>query len=925
MSTRHYWRFAIACCLAAYPLLSRPQAAQTPEVIEEIVVTGSYIRRGSQLDSPSPLVTIGYEQIQDLGVNEISDVIERMTINTGSQNNPDAFTQNTSTGTTNINLRGLGVNSTLVMLNSRRQVHSAVATNRGNNFVDTSALPPMIAFDRIETLKDGATALYGSDAVAGVVNFITRSDFEGFDLQLDFQSVDGHPQDDQQLSALYGAGNDRTHVLLAFSVLDRKPLSTADKRLSTIADDLSAVGNPGSYLVPALPGNPAFAPVWTAAFDTNFNGVADLVEPTLGLPPVSGALTPLFADQDCTAVAAQDPKVVPDIARSVPSPSGDIGIGLCRFDFGSFFSVVPEEERVSAYVELNHDFSDRLDGRLELHVTNNHAIRFNSPSFPKTERTPISVNHPDNPYGTDVLWIGRIIGGGGTPSLTTHDSRTWRVAASLTGDFNDRWGWDAGFQRSKNNFIATAEDTVGDRMRSALAGLGGPNCDPSTGTPGVGNCHYLNPFGSALTGTGTVNPPELIDYIQGPYDIDATTRLTSLDGVVTGELGELAGGPAGLAVGVQLRNEESHSDYSEIANRDGFMFVVGNPDFAGSRDVTAAFVELLLPVSDALDVQLAARIEDYGGGLDSADPKMTLLWRPSDSFAVRGSLGTSFRAPSLFQAFGTQTTLEELTDPLVPGATFFLPVRTQPNLSGKTLKPETADVMNVGFTWSPGNAVELGADYWSFDYADVIIQQSPQALLDAAAAGDPAAALQIVRGPTGGLVRVNSFYANASSLKTDGFDFSAAYSMDVPAGMFRFGTQATVVSSYNLVDPQAGSIDGAGRRNFANFATSVPEMRANVFLNWRRDTHGVNVYVNFIDSYLDDQGGPDALKPIDSHNTVDAQYNVAVESFAGLTLSFGAFNLLDENPPKVDTNGGFDSKVHDPRGRLIYAKAAVSF
>ncbi len=298
--------------------------------------------------------------------------------------------------------------------------------------------------------------------------------------------------------------------------------------------------------------------------------------------------------------------------------------------------MVPDEERVSAYVGLNRDFSDRLDGRLELHVTNNHAIRFNSPSFPKTERTPISVNHPDNPYGTDVLWIGRIIGGGGTPSLTTHDSRTWRVAASLTGDFNDRWGWDAGFQRSKNNFIATAEDTVGDRMRSALAGLGGPNCDPSTGTPGVGNCHYLNPFGSALTGTGTVNPPELIDYIQGPYDIDATARLTSLDGVVTGELGELAGGPAGLAVGVQLRNEESHSDYSEIANRDGFMFVVGNPDFAGSRDVTAAFVELLLPVSDALDVQLAARIEDYGGGLDSADPKMTLLWRPSDSFAVRG-------------------------------------------------------------------------------------------------------------------------------------------------------------------------------------------------------------------------------------------------------------------------------------------------
>ncbi len=926
MRSQRLLRFVIACCLAAFPLLGLPQEpAQGPGVIEEIIVTGSYIRRASQFDSPSPLTSIGFEQIEDLGVNEISDVIERMTINTGSQNNPDAFTQNLSTGTTNINLRGLGVNSTLVMLNSRRQVHSAVATNRGNNFVDTSALPPMIAFDRIETLKDGATALYGSDAVAGVVNFITRSDFEGFDVQLDLQTIDGHPQNDRQISALYGVGNDRTHLLAAFSVLDRKPLSTADKRLSSTTDDLSAVGSPGSFIVPTLPGNPAFAPVWTAAFDTNFNGVADLVEPTLGLPPVPGALTPIFADRACTAVAAQDPKVVSGIVQSVPSPAGDIGIGLCRFDFGSFFSVVPEEKRTTAFLQLDHAFSDRLDGRFEVHVADNDAIRYNSPSFPKTERTPISVNHPDNPYGTGVLWIGRIIGGGGTPSLTTHGSRTWRMAASLTGDFNDTWGWDAGFQQSENNFVATAVDTVADRMRNALAGLGGPGCDPATGAPGVGGCSYLNPFGSSLTGTGTVNSPELIDYIQGAYDLDATTRLTTLDGVVTGEIGELPGGPTGLAVGVQVRGEESDSDYSEIANRDGFMFVVGNPDFAGSRDVAAAFVELLLPVSDTLDVQLAARVEDYGGGLDSADPKVTLLWRPSDAFALRGSVGTSFRAPSLFQAFGTQTTLEELTDPLVPGTTQFLPVRTQPNLSGKTLNPETADVMNVGFTWSFGSGLEIGADYWSFDYTDVIIQQNAQALLNAAAAGDANALLQIERGPTGGLVRVNSFYDNASSLKTDGFDLSAAYSTEVAAGSFRLGTQATLVSSYDLVDPQAGSIDGAGRRNFANFATSVPKMRANVFLNWRRDVHGINVYVNFIDSYLDDQGGPEALNTIASHNTVDAQYNVALESVAGLTVSLGAFNLFNEDPPKVDTNGGFDSKVHDPRGRLIYAKLAVSF
>ena len=197
-------------------------------------------------------------------------------------------------------------------------------------------------------------------------------------------------------------------------------------------------------------------------------------------------------------------------------------------------------------------------------------------------------------------------------------------------------------------------------------------------------------------------------------------------------------------------------------------------------------------------------------------------------------------------------------------------------------------------------------------------------LLNAAAAGDAAAARQIERGPTGGLVRVNSFYDNASSLGTDGFDFSIAWTVDAAAGTFRAGAQATAVSSYDLVDPQAGAIDGAGKRNFANFATSVPELRANLFLHWQRDIHGVNVYVNHVDSYLDD-GRPGMLAPIGSHNTVDAQYNVTVDQFAGVTLSFGGFNLMDENPPYLATNGGFDSKVHDPRGRLLYARASVSF
>ena len=899
-------------------------------VLEEVVVTGTYIRRQSQFDSPAPLVTIGREDLAAFGVNEIGDVVEDLTINTGSQNNPDAFTQNFSTGTSNVNLRGLGVSSTLVLLNGRRQTQSAVATDRGENFVDTSSLPPMIAFDRIEVLKDGATSLYGSEAVAGVTNFITRSDFRGVELLVELQAVDAHPQEDRQVSALWGGGGNATHVLAAVSILDRTPLTTHDRRLSEPADDLSQAGNPGAFLVPTLPANPAYALVWSAAFDSNLNGVADALEPRLGLPPVPGAQLPVFADPDCTAIAAQDPKVIPAIAMSVPSPIGAIPLGLCQFDFGAFYSLVPEEERVSAYLEVGHDFTDRVRGRLELHAADNEAIRNNSPSFPFAAFPTVPATHPDNPYGTAVNFIGRVKGAGGTVSPSVHESKTWRLTATVAGDINDRWGFEAGLMSSANDFAVFAEDVLIDRFGLAIRGLGGAGCNAATGTPGTGDCHYFNPFASALTGTGTTNSAALFDDIFGDFSYAADSELLTLDGFVTGELGDLAGGPAGLAAGLQLRKDEIAYDYDPNANAGNFFFFSSNPDFAGDRDISAVFVELALPLGASLDLQLAARYENYGDGVDSADPKVSLLWRPSDEVSVRASAGTSFRAPSLFQEFGVQTTLSELIDPNV-GIPQFFPVRAQPNPSGERLLPEEADVFNLGLSWSITDRFELGIDYWSFDYDRVIIQQNPQAILNAAALGDSQALMQAIRDPGSGLLlRVESYFANASTLETDGFDLSAAYTRDLAAGgRLRLGAGATSITSYDLVDPQAGRIDGLGRRNFANFATSTPELRANAFANWMFRNHAVDVFVRHIDGYVDDEldlgQGSAFFTPVASHTTADAQYSLRLRDDAGPTLSFGAINLLDEDPPRVATNGGYDSKVHDPRGRLLYAKASFEF
>ena len=922
---------AIGVAAATSPTFAQnPQGKQ--DNVEEIVVLGTYIKRPTQADAPSPLIVMSAEDIAASGANKISDVINNLTINTGSQNNPDAFTQNQTTGTSNVNLRGLGVSSTLVLVNGRRQTQSAAATDRGENFVDTSALPPLIAFERVELLKDGATALYGSEAVAGVVNFLTRSSFDGFDLEASLQAVDGTPQQDVEVSGLYGGGTTdrRTHVLVAFEHLDRSMLSTADRRLSTTTDDLSQAGMPGSFLAPTRPTSPIYGPVWAAAYDSNNNGIADFVEPQLGLPAVPGAKPPVFADQSCTLLAAQDKTVVPLIAASVATPVLTVPLGLCGFDFGSFYSLVPREKRDSAYFELGRQMNDGLQGRVELHFARNDAERDNSPSFPFAAFPVVPASHPDNPYGTNVQFIGRLIGAGGSAVETIHDSDTWRLAASLSGPLGRDWVFDLGTTYSENKFFVQAPDVLKDRFTDALRGLGGAQCNPATGTPGVAPCEYYNPFGTSLLVAGARNSPELMNYLIGYESFDANSDLFTVEGYVTRQLGDLHGGAIGLAVGAQYRSEKLSYDYDPNANRDNFMFLIGNPDFANDRNVEAAFVEFSLPFSESVNVQAALRYENYGDGVSSTDPKLTLLWRPSLKFSLRASAGTSFRAPSLFQAFGTQTTLAQLIDPGV-GSPQFFPVRTQPNPGGAPLQPESADVLNFGATYSPTDRLNLSLDYWSFDYSDVIVEQNPQALVNAAALGDPQARLQVIRDPlTGLLLRVDSYYQNASKLKTDGFDLSAAYTFSLRgAGTLRVGTEGTYISTYNLDDPQAGHVEGAGKRNFANFGTSAPRWRANAFMNWHHQRNAVNVYVRYIDSYTDDEvqlgQGPQFYRPIASFTTVDAQYTLTLGRKNSPTLTFGAINLLDEDPPHVATNGGYDSKVADPRGRVLYAKASFKF
>jgi len=221
----------------------------------------------------------------------------------------------------------------------------------------------------------------------------------------------------------------------------------------------------------------------------------------------------------------------------------------------------------------------------------------------------------------------------------------------------------------------------------------------------------------------------------------------------------------------------------------------------------------------------------------------------------------------------------------------------------------------LGGTWLPIDGMELSVDYFNFDFENVIIPQNPQAKLTADPTGP-----DIIRSPAGTVVQINTQYVNASSVETSGLDFSARYAIETEnAGVFTPSFQGTYMLNYDLIDPLAGPVDGEGVRNFANFGTSAPRLRYNAGLNWENGAHSANVFVRHISDYLDDQN---ALAEIDSDTRVDIQYSLAINEYMNrdrlAAVTIGVRNLLDNTAPFVATNGGFDSKVHDPRGRLLY-------
>lgn len=625
---------------------------------------------------------------------------------------------------------------------------------------------------------------------------------------------------------------------------------------------------------------------------------------------------------------------------------------LCRFDFNSYFNLVLDQQRANIWTSVEHDVSPYTMVFLEAGYSRNRALRALSPSFALLNYPAFRGDHSYYP-GQDamgnplppaaaILWYGRPLGGGAPRKFIDYATDSIHTVAGIKGDFGgvaqgsqfEDWHWEVAGSWGNLRYTFGIEDALRAPVSDALNACG-PDGDPA-------DC--WNPFYS----DPPTNSAVLNDRIHGELKARTDTELTTVNADIGGPIVELPGGDLGLAVGVQTRREAAATDLDNDANEENYVFLVGGPDWAAERNILAAYGELILPFFDGFELQAAGRLENYDDVGSTFNPKVGISWIPlinspgvMEKFRVRGTYATSFRAPSLLQVDGAVTSLQQsynvtvdtmdadmdgdTTDPLTATSGTFIAVRATGNAD---LKPEEAVAITGGFEWELTKGLVLEADYWNYNYENLVVLESYQQIIneDYMDMDDP----RVHRSEIGQLRGVDVQFVNAPTLKTDGIDFAAYYNIELDTDMaLLLSTRGTYVLSFDIEVPSSmgtTTFEGVGNRNLNNPAPSIPALRINFPIQYTVGVHGIGVVARFISGY-DNDDAQSEQKSIDPWVTFDLQYGFRIQEDDNLAtmIKVGVLNVLDSDPPGLDAELGYDTRVHDPRGRIIYGRLTQEF
>ena len=854
-------------------------AQESTDSVEEVIVTGSYIK-GSATDGASPVEIIGRDTIEDLGATSVADITRNISVNSGSENNSDSFTQGSTQGTSNINLRGLGLSSTLVLVDGRRQTVAAGTANDGSVFVDTNAIP-VIALERVEVLKEGAAAVYGSDAVAGVVNYILRRDFTGLEFNLSQQKTDLGDSTDDRVGVIWGKESGDTNIVVAYSQLDRSPIG--GENLTDYSQ--LAISSLGNSFLSLAPNN------------------------TVASGPYAGTYGAFESIPDSNCVATKG-ILVP------AAPSGT----RCFFYYGDRFNLVNDEDHTSMYSSVKTTLANGVNFELDIMQTD-ISVNDNpqSPSYPALSYLgkPVMPGKAGSPFSAPILWLGRALGSAFPSPNAPREYENSRVSLGLNGTLSNGFDWDVHYTVSEQDSYVFQPDTSTSRFDAAVNGTGGAS--------GTESWNLFDP---------SANSAALIAYISSGEERNLVADLSVMDVLFTGTTKnnvDIATGFQWKKEGFEItRNDESKAVFGpdgSITQQSDLIFLGGGLENKDSRDSKAMFVEASKDMSDKLQLKGALRFENLESD-QTWNPKFSMRYAMSDDVILRGSYSTSFREASISQLSSSLVALEGLQDFNVDGTrnggTAFVRVAVANN---PTLVPETSDNMNFGAIWTPNDQTSITVDYWDIAYENIITKESAQGKIIANPA-DPD-----IKRLSGNLVGVTTSYINAAKVDASGLDIEATYSFDTEFGQASVGINTARMLNYEIPNGTGGMRDVVGLFNHDNFARSMPETKSVITAKLNNGDHTFAAFIRMVSEYETTRALTAAATAagfgadIDSFTTVDVRYSYDLDMGGNdIKISAGINNVADEMAPLVydAANFSYDPKHHDPRGRMVYLGIKVS-
>jgi len=981
--TRKYLLLSAVATAAA--IATSVSAQDAGAELEEIVVTGSYLFTG--IDSPSPVQVISGDELvstapADLATYFFDNVPQNVSPQPIAETENQGMSRDRAIRTASVDLRGIGSENTLVLLNGKRTIPNSAPDFSGFRRTDINSLVPRIAIARTELLLDGGSALYGSDAVAGVINTVTRDDFEGFDFSLDsrFFQEDTSAKD-YTIAAIWGAGNATSHVIAAveWHETDRLLLdiSSGDFENNPNVDPFTGTGlQEQDFLLLSNGSRGGAAREWIDP---------DCGNPAFGVPVQ--AYYPAYQDPADDLVYLSPNPHVPGSTGTGSAPATAATICAQPQGFSPENIIQNDVEQLMAFVAGSHRLGESLTARVEL---NFNRQRFNDtetwgtrsggqwvPTTPAGFGYSIPVTNPglarammlDSGFGAGPP-PGNIYSPGETLAFADtmtafQESDIWRAAFTLEGDINADWGWSIDASAAYNTVRNSIRDLVTSRYQPALDGLGGPGCDAATMAPGTDECYYFNPFmssalpgaetmqvgvGAGLSQTGLANNQAMLENLT-PLRTDVFSgEFANIDFRVTGFFGDLPGGPIGLAAGIGYRSDRLERDSDQLGNAGETATLGLVTDWGGRQSVTNVYAELALPVTDSINVQLAARYEDYDG-FSEVSPKIAALWNATDNLVLRASWGQSFKAPGIVHLasesqFNGAASMRVTISGMTYGTPGMAPIRGAYKITANPdLIAQTSDNFSVGFDYNITDNISVGVAYIGIDFTDRIVNPNMPSIVGREGCfrvdnmgipitlpprpGDelnegaltyedsgPDACVILVPGATdNSFANVALLYAepfNADFLNVEAVDIRANMFWDTGIGMVTFTPNISIFTAYEYpgADTQAqcpgGVCDGVGRTvpRGSSGITQIPRWAGTFIGGLNRGDQSLRLtarYTDGVNPEIGDLSPEDQLTFEHTDGLWTLDVNWRWQFSARSSVSASVRNIFAEDPP---TRGG---------------------